>query len=98
MTYLDALAPCRDGNTVLPSARRSVESSRLTTKYQATIPKRVRELLSLGAGDRVAFRVVRGRVVLEKAPAHDPSYLEAMERVLRPEWGSRADDDAFADL
>jgi len=75
-----------------------VESSRLTSKYQATIPKRVREQLALGAGDRVSFRIVRGRVVLEKTPAHDPSYLEAMERVLRPEWGSATDDDAYADL
>lgn len=75
-----------------------MESSRLTTKYQATIPKKVRELLALAAGDRISFRIVRGRVVIEKTPQHDPSYLEALESALSPEWSSEADDEAYDDL
>lgn len=75
-----------------------MESSRLTTKYQATIPKRIREELALAAGDRVTFRIVRGRVVLEKTPPHDPSYLEAIEGTLSPEWNSKEDDEAYDDL
>jgi len=70
----------------------------MTTKYQATIPKRVREHLALGAGDRITFRIVRGKVVLEKAQAHDLSYLKALERSLGPEWNSKADDEAYRDL
>jgi AbrB family looped-hinge helix DNA binding protein len=75
-----------------------VESSRLTTKYQATIPKKVREQLALTAGDRIVFRIGRGRVVIEKMPPHDPSYLEALESALGPEWSSREDDEAYDDL
>lgn len=70
----------------------------MTTKYQATIPRKVRDHLGLSSGDRVAFRVVRGRVLLEKAPAHDPSYLKALENELSAEWNSKADDTAYADL
>jgi AbrB family looped-hinge helix DNA binding protein len=70
----------------------------LTTKYQATVPKKVREHLALAAGDRITFRIVRGRVVIEKMPPHDPSYLEALESALRPEWSSKEDDEAYDDL
>ncbi len=73
-------------------------SSRMTSKYQATIPRTVREHLSLGAGDRLEFRIVRGRVVLEKALPHDPEYLQALERTLGGEWSSRTDDEAYRDL
>lgn len=75
-----------------------VESSRLTTKYQATIPRNVREHLALAAGDRISFRIVRGRVVIEKTPPHDPSYLQALDDALSPEWASKEDGEAYDDL
>lgn len=75
-----------------------MESSRLTTKYQATIPRKVRDHLALAAGDRITFRIVRGKVVIEKTPPHDPSYLEALEGTLSPEWNSKADAEAYDDL
>lgn len=86
---------------VIPYYRREespVESSRLTTKYQATIPKKVREHLALAAGDRITFRIARGRVLIEKTPPHDPSYLEAIESALSAEWNSKADCEAYDDL
>ena len=50
--------------------------STLTTKYQATIPKQVREVLQLGAGDRVEFLLDRGGAVrLRKAPPRDSELL-----------------------
>ncbi|MBI5600223.1 MAG: type II toxin-antitoxin system PrlF family antitoxin [Gemmatimonadetes bacterium] len=75
-----------------------MESSRLTTKYQATIPRKVREHLALAAGDRITFRFVRGRVVIEKTPPHDPSYLQALDGALSSEWSSKEDDEAYDDL
>ncbi|MGD2115664.1 MAG: type II toxin-antitoxin system PrlF family antitoxin [Acidobacteriota bacterium] len=43
-------------------------ASTLTSKGQVTVPKVIRELLGLRAGDRVEFRVTpRGRVVVEAA-------------------------------
>ena len=41
---------------------------RITTKGQVTIPKRVRDTLRIGAGDKVAF-VVREDGVVELRPA-----------------------------
>jgi AbrB family looped-hinge helix DNA binding protein len=72
--------------------------SRLTYKYQATIPKVVREALALAAGDRVEFLLdSAGGVRLRRAPEADPE-LQALEATLAPEWDSAADEDAYAEL
>lgn len=72
--------------------------STMTSKYQATIPKRVREVLGLGAGDRVEFFIeAGGDVRLRKAAAQDAD-LRALEATLSPEWDSADDDAAFAGL
>jgi antitoxin PrlF len=72
--------------------------STLTTKYQATIPKQVRETLQLGAGDRVEFVIDPSRGVrIRKAPKAEAE-LQALEATLAPEWDSSEDDEAYADL
>ena len=71
--------------------------STLTIKYQATIPKAVRDALKLGAGDRVEFLIGRGMVRVRKAPAATTE-LHALEATLAPEWSSEDDDAAYADL
>ncbi len=43
-------------------------SARMTSKGQITVPRAVREALSLGEGDRVVFRVDGDRAVLAKTP------------------------------
>lgn len=71
--------------------------STLTSKYQATIPRPIRELLDLGAGDRIEFVIEPSGVRLKKAAPPDPE-LTALESTLAPEWNSEEDDVAFADL
>lgn len=72
--------------------------STLTVKYQATIPKVVRETLALGAGDRVEFLVEpSGEVRLRKA-LPDLAELRDIEATLAPEWGSSDDEAAYAGL
>ena len=71
--------------------------SRMTQKYQATIPRPVREALGVGAGDRIEFVITPDGVLLRRAPARDAD-LGALESTLAPEWDSPADDDAFRDL
>jgi antitoxin PrlF len=72
--------------------------STLTSKYQATIPKDIRDALGLSAGDRIEFLVDRsGSVSLRKAPVADPE-LHALEATLAPEWSSPTDEVAYADL
>jgi AbrB family looped-hinge helix DNA binding protein len=72
--------------------------SSLTVKYQATIPKVVREVLALGAGDRVEFLVEpSGEVRLRKA-LPDLAELRALESMLAPEWESDEDEVAYGRL
>jgi antitoxin PrlF len=72
-------------------------SSRLTQKFQATIPAAVRELLSLDKGDVIAFEVEGDKVYLRKATPLDEIYLKSLEGTLT-EWSSPIDDEAFHGL
>jgi AbrB family looped-hinge helix DNA binding protein len=84
--------------TVFRNTEGEMLVSTLTTKYQATIPKMVREALQLEAGDRVEFLIAgSGEVAIRKAPPRDTELL-ALEATLSPEWDSTADDDAYAGL
>jgi AbrB family looped-hinge helix DNA binding protein len=40
--------------------------SKLTTKFQATVPKRVRDILRLDTGDRLVFASDGGQIVVKK--------------------------------
>ena len=71
---------------------------KLTTKYQATIPKEVRTALGIESGDSIIFQIGQdGIVTLKKVKPFDKSYLEAVGYTLS-EWDSKEDDDAFANL
>ncbi|MDF1537014.1 MAG: AbrB/MazE/SpoVT family DNA-binding domain-containing protein [bacterium] len=76
---------------------KKLATSRLTTKYQATIPAAVRKKLGLGKGDVVCFEETKEGVVLRKALPADLAYTRAVMETLG-EWSSREDDEAFHDL
>jgi AbrB family looped-hinge helix DNA binding protein len=78
-------------------ATRKTPVSRVTKKYQATIPQAVREVLGISQGDCVAFEIVQGQVVLKKVQFLDWDYLEAVAGTLN-EWASEADESAYRDL
>jgi len=40
--------------------------SRVTSKYQATVPQKIREKLGIESGDTLQWRIVREFVVVEK--------------------------------
>ncbi len=71
--------------------------STLTSKYQATIPRAVRDALALTAGDRIEFTIEPDGVRVRRAPPTDAELL-ALEATLAPEWGSLGDNAAYADL
>ena len=71
--------------------------STLTSKYQATIPRAVRDALALGAGDRIEFVIERDGVRVRRALPADVE-LQALEAALAPEWESAGDEAAYADL
>ncbi len=72
-------------------------TSKLTRKYQATIPAPVRSLLHLEAGDTIAFDIDKDRVNIRKARPLDLAFAGAVESSLE-EWGSEKDEEAYRDL
>lgn len=75
----------------------TTSTSRLTSKYQATIPEPVRNILGVAAGDAIAFDVVGKEVRVRKARPVDLAFAGALDETLS-EWTSQADEKAFRDL
>jgi AbrB family looped-hinge helix DNA binding protein len=71
--------------------------SKVTVKYQATIPQEVREFLGIKQGDTVTYEIEAGEVRLRRATPLDLAYHGAVAATLT-EWNSKTDDDAYRDL
>ncbi len=74
-----------------------LQTSKLTTKFQTTVPTQVRQVLQLKAGDLVGFEVIGNEVRLKRATPLDLAFAQALEGTLT-EWSSPADDEAFKEL
>ena len=71
--------------------------SRLTQKFQATVPKEIRRLLELKAGDSIVFEVDGPRVLVRRANPIDIQFVRSLSSTLS-EWNSQFDEDAYRDL
>ena len=71
--------------------------SRLSSKGQITLPKRIRESLGLRPGDPVAYELGGGIAILRRAEPLDVEYHRELTTTLS-EWSLPADDEAFGDL
>jgi antitoxin PrlF len=74
-----------------------LQTSKLTSKYQATVPTQVRKALKLSSGDLVGFEVNGNEVKLVRVSPLDVAFAQALEGTLQ-EWSSAKDDQAFKDL
>jgi len=75
-----------------------MSNSKLTSKFQATIPQDIRSTLKLKAGDQIMFEVTKDKqVVIKKAMPADIAYLKALESTLS-EWNSENDEEDYRDL
>ena len=74
-----------------------LQTSKLTTKFQTTVPTSVRKVLQLKAGDMVGFEIDGNEVKLRRATPLDLAFTQALEGTLT-EWSSKADEQAFKDL
>ncbi|MDT8427462.1 MAG: AbrB/MazE/SpoVT family DNA-binding domain-containing protein [Pseudomonadales bacterium] len=72
-------------------------TSKLTSKYQATIPAQVRQRLHLQAGDVIVFDIEEKGVHIRKAHPVDMAFAQSVEGTLN-EWVSEADEEAYRDL
>ena len=71
--------------------------SKLTKKYQATVPEAVRKRLKLKAGDVIAFDIDDDIIKLRKARPIDIEFSSALVPTLS-EWESPNDEEAYNDL
>lgn len=72
--------------------------SKLTSKYQTTVPAAVRAALGLRKGDAVAFEIAEeGGVTVRKAIVLDLPFATALEPLLS-EWDSADDEEAYSGL
>ncbi len=74
-----------------------LQTVKLTSKYQTTVPLPVRRALHLSAGDLIGFEIKGDVVTLRRATPIDVAFTQALEGSLQ-EWSSAADDEAFKDL
>ena len=84
---------------VLPMSKKPVKTatSKLTSKYQATIPEPVRKILHLGSGDVIAFDIEEDGIHVRKARPADLLFAKALEGTMS-EWESEADEESYRDL
>ena len=74
-----------------------METSKITSKHQATVPADVRAALGLKAGDSIAWDVVDGVARVRKARPLDLAFAAAVAGTLQ-EWDSAEDQEAWRDL
>lgn len=72
-------------------------TSRLSSKGQLTVPKKIREALDVRPGDTVGYELQDGGVVLRRLDPFDAEFHRALSQTLE-EWSSREDEEAFRDL
>lgn len=72
-------------------------ASKVTTKYQTTIPLEVREKLGIQQGDMVAFELENGVARLRRVVPLDVEYAKALAGTLS-EWASENDEEAYRGL
>jgi len=73
-------------------------SAKLTSKYQATIPKEIRKHLHLESGDQILYELLSDNtVIVRKTTLLDLDYLKALNSTLN-EWESEEDERAYKNL
>lgn len=72
-----------------------METSKVTSKGQTTIPVNIRTALDLHSGDELIFELEGDQVLVRKASILDIEYLKAVESSFAHEWNSEEDCEAF---
>ena len=72
-----------------------MSNSKLTSKFQATIPENIRAILNLKASDQIIFEITKDKkIVIKKTMPADIAYLKALESTLN-EWNSQNDEEDY---
>lgn len=71
--------------------------SKISSKGQVTVPKKVRETLGAALGDWIEYSVKGKVITLRKIDSFDRTFHDALTDTLT-EWSSPEDEEAFRDL
>jgi antitoxin PrlF len=71
-------------------------TSKISSKAQTTIPKKVREKLNIHTNDTIVFEIEDDYAIIRKVNIIDTGYLKALESTLE-EWNSE-EDSVYDDL
>ncbi len=73
-------------------------SAKLTSKYQATVPREVRKHLHLKSGDQIVYELLPDdTVVVRKTAPMDLDYFQALNSTMN-EWETEEDEQAYKNL
>jgi AbrB family looped-hinge helix DNA binding protein len=74
-----------------------MQTSKLSSKGQVTLPRKIRLALGARAGDMIAYEVEGDVVRLRRLEPFDAAFHAALSNTL-DEWATEADEEAFRDL
>ena len=74
-----------------------MQTSKLSSKSQVTLPKEVRAALNAQPGDVIAYEIEGDVVSIKRVEPFDAAFHKALNATL-DEWSSDADEEAFRDL
>jgi bifunctional DNA-binding transcriptional regulator/antitoxin component of YhaV-PrlF toxin-antitoxin module len=74
-----------------------MQTSKLSSKSQVTLPKEVRAALRAQPGDVIAYEIAGDVVSLKRVEPFDAAFHQALNATL-DEWSSDEDEEAFRDL
>jgi antitoxin PrlF len=75
-----------------------MQFSKVTSKYQATVPADVRAALGIQAGDTIAWDVKDGVATMRVVPRGIKGWDALTWHSFSEEWLSSEDEEAFRDL
>ena len=74
-----------------------METSRVTSKGQTTIPAAIRKAAKITSGDLLMFTTDGKQVTIRKIELPTDEYLDSVSETLS-EWSSPEDEEAWRDL
>lgn len=69
-----------------------VITSKITSKGQVTVPKKIRDALELHEGDSIAYEVHDNTAIIKRVPKVDVEWARSLEATLT-EWKDGLDDE-----
>jgi len=72
-------------------------ASKITSKFQTTIPQKIRKFLGIKNGDAVKFTIKNNNVIIDRIDPIDFNFYKSLNSSLE-EWNSKEDDELFSNL